>query len=138
MLHEKIKISIQVSQKLGKAYKLCSKKKIEETYQKGTQVKAFPYFAKYITKPSESHGFQIVFVVPKKKFRLATTRNRIRRYIRESVRLEKSALEQTLQINNVEMNLFLLYNGEPEMNLADTRKAIAKLFKKIAHEIENQ
>lgn len=127
-----------MSQKLGKAYKLCSKKKIEETYQKGTQVKAFPFFAKYVTKPSETYGFQIVFVVPKKKFRLATTRNRIRRYIRESVRLEKSSLEHTLLIKNVELNLFLLFNGDPEPNLADTRKAIAKLFKKIAHEIENQ
>lgn len=127
-----------LDQSFGKSYKLCSKKKIDETYRSGVVVKSFPFFSKCLFLPSEKPNFQVVFVVAKKKFKLATTRNRIRRYIRESVRLEKQILEEALQEKNIELNLFLTYNGEPELNLLDTQKAIRKLFNKITHEIENQ
>ncbi len=124
--------------KFGKKYKLCSKVKIENTYRDGVVVKAFPFFSKLLIAKDTQYNLQIVFVVPKKKFRLATTRNRIRRYIRESVRLEKNQLEEVLLNQELGLQLFLAYNGEVNLTLADTQKAIGKLFKKIIHEIENQ
>lgn len=127
-----------MNQSFGKSYKLCSKKKIDETYRSGDVVKSFPFFSKCLFAQSNTPHFQVVFVVAKKKFKLATTRNRIRRYIRESVRLEKHILESALEAKKMELNLFLAYNGEPELNLEDTQKAIRKLFNKITHEIENQ
>ena len=101
-------------------------------------VKAFPFFAKCVLSPADELSLQIVFVVPKKKFRLATTRNRIRRYIRESVRLEKNPLEDVLREKKLQLQLFLAYNGEENMTLTDTQKTIQKLFKKMIHEIKNQ
>ncbi len=122
----------------GKSYKLCSKKKIEETYQKGVQVKSFPFFAKILWTNTADPGFQVVFVVPKKKFKRATSRNQIRRYIREAVRLEKHLLESFLIAHSLELNLFLTYAGEADPNLPEIQKAIRKLLKKITHEIQNQ
>jgi ribonuclease P protein component len=112
--------------------------KIEKTYREGVVVKAFPFFSKFTLNHADAMSLQIVFVVPKKKFRLATTRNRIRRYIRESVRLEKNPLEDMLRSRKFQMALFLAYNGEENLTLADTQKLIGKLFKKIIHEVENQ
>lgn len=127
-----------MDQRFGKKYKLCSKKKIDATYRDGVVVKAFPLFSRCLFTTESKGTFQVVFVVPKKKFRLATTRNRLRRYIRESVRLEKSSLESALKNRNKELSLFLMYNGEADTNLVETQKSIRKLFKKIIHEIENQ
>jgi ribonuclease P protein component len=127
-----------LDQRFGKKYKLCSKKKIAATVREGFVVKEFPFFSRCLLCNESKGTFQVVFVVPKKKFRLATTRNRIRRYIRESVRLEKSCLESALKNREKELSLFLLYNGDVDINLIETRKSIKKLFKKIIHEIENQ
>ena len=124
--------------KLGKQYKLCSKVKIVNTYRDGIVVKSFPFVSKCLITKDSGFSLKIVFVVPKKKFRLATTRNRIRRYIRESVRLEKNQLEEVLRNREIGFQLFLAFNGDDKPILADTQKAIAKLFKKIIHEIENQ
>lgn len=126
-----------MNQQFGKSYKLCSKKKIDETYQNGVQIKSFPFYAKYRLDASTKNLFQIVFVVPKKKFRLATTRNKIRRYIREAIRREKQVLENALEVKRLKINVFLLYSGEAELNLPDTQNAMRKLIKKITHEIEN-
>lgn len=126
-----------MNQRFGKSYKLCSKKKIDETYQNGAQIKSFPFYAKYQLDASTKSLFQIVFVVPKKKFRLATTRNKIRRYIREAIRHEKQVLENALEVKQLKISVFLLYSGETELNLPDTQNAMRKLIKKITHEIEN-
>lgn len=122
----------------GKKYKLCSKIEIEKTYREGAVAKAFPFFSKYVVSSSDELKLRIVFVVPKKKFRLATTRNRIRRYIRESVRIEKNQLEEILRSKQLNLQLFLAYNGEENLTLPETQKGIRKLFKKIIYEIENQ
>jgi ribonuclease P protein component len=120
----------------GKNYKLCSKKTIEQLYQSGREVKSFPFYLKYGENPSSKNAFQIVFVVPKKKFKLATTRNQIRRYIREAVRLEKNLLEEALAEHNLSMALFLVYAGDENLTLASARKGIAKLLKKLIYDIE--
>ena len=127
-----------MNNRFGKEYKLCSKIKIERTYRDGRVAKAFPFFAKYLVEPNSTSSFEVVFVVPKKKFRFATKRNRIRRYIRESVRLEKNQIEAVLVTKQLKMYLFLAYNGNESPTLVDTQKAIRKLFKNMKYEIENQ
>jgi ribonuclease P protein component len=120
----------------GKNYKLCSKKTIEQLYQSGREVKSFPFYLKYGENRSSQYAFQIVFVVPKKKFKLATTRNQIRRYIREAVRLEKNLFEVTLAKHKLSMALFLVYAGDENISLVSAQKDIAKLFKKLIYDIE--
>lgn len=125
-----------MSFQFGKEYKLCSKKLIGQLYQSGRDVKAFPFYLKYQVVESGCSPFQIVLVVPKKKFRHATTRNQIRRYIREAVRHEKENLEVKLVEKSIAMALYLVYAGDGNLSLAGTRKDIAKLFKKLIYDIE--
>jgi ribonuclease P protein component len=121
--------------KFGKEYKLCSKKIIGQVYRNGKEIKSFPFYLKHIGIDGASAPFQIVLVVPKKKYRYATTRNQIRRYIREAVRLEKNALENLLVKKEISLALFLVYAGDQEMSLSTTQKDIAKLFKKLIYEL---
>jgi len=125
-----------MSFKFGKEYKLCSKKIIGQLYQSGRDVKAFPFYLKHQVLETASTPFQIVLVVPKKKFRHATTRNQIRRYIREAIRLEKVNLEEKLVAKKTALALYLVYAGDGNLSLVSTRKDIAKLFKKLIYDIE--
>jgi ribonuclease P protein component len=120
----------------GKAYKLCSKKDIETLYREGRDVKSFPFYLKYSIGAVKNAPFQIVLVVPKKKFRNATTRNQIRRYIREAIRLEKNMLEEKLLGKEITVSLFLVYAGDADISFSSAKKDVVKLFKKLIYDIE--
>jgi ribonuclease P protein component len=120
----------------GKAYKLCSKKDIETLYREGRDVKSFPFYLKYSISTVKNVPFQIVLVVPKKKFRNATTRNQIRRYIREAIRLEKNMLEEKLLGKEITVSLFLVYAGDADISFSSAKKDVVKLFKKLIYDIE--
>jgi ribonuclease P protein component len=122
----------------GKSYKLCSKILIEQVYQKGREVKSFPFYLKYIKNENTPKPFQIVFVVPKKKYKQATTRNQIRRYIREAVRIEKGTLEDKLIEKNISLALFLIYAGDENLTTSGTQRDIAKLFKKLIYDLDQK
>ncbi len=125
-----------MNNKFGKRYKLCSKKIIEQLYQQGRDVKSFPFYLKYREQPNIDGPFQIVLIVPKKKFKHATTRNQLRRYIREALRLEKCTLEDILIKKRLSLALFLVYAGDENISLMSARKDITKLFKKLIYDIE--
>jgi ribonuclease P protein component len=76
----------------GKAQKLCSKKDIEELYQKGSSFFIFPFKVIYtFEEPSDSKDSlpQYLISVPKRRFSKAHDRNHLKRRIRESIRLQQ-------------------------------------------------
>lgn len=127
-----------MNQSFGKKYKLCSKKIIDLVYRTGKEIKAFPFYLKYTEDEFCETPFQIVIVVPKKKFRQATTRNQIRRYIREAIRLEKPQLENYLIGHSKSLALFLIYSGPAEINLGTAKNQITKLLNKLIDTLETK
>ncbi len=121
----------------GKEYKLCSKRIIDAVFDQGEQVKAYPYIARYlITGLPEPVAFQVVFSAPKRTFRKAHERNRIKRLARETFRLNKSELEMYLKNQNKQLALFLVYTAPKEVSFAENQKAMSKLQKKIIDTID--
>lgn len=117
---------------LGKNYKLCSKVLIEELFKSGTTIKSYPLIA--IIKPTEfadKTPFKIVFSAPKRTFRKAFQRNRIKRICKEAVRLNKSVLESYLTENQKQLALFLVYSSKDELNHIQLEKKVVKLFNEI-------
>ena len=123
--------------RLGKPYKLCSKKSIESTFRTGLVVKSYPFFSKYTFCERKDVAFQVVLVVPKKKFKHATSRNRIRRYIREGIRLNKIILEDFMANSDQSINIYLAFHGDEFLNLETSSKAIEKLFNRIVKSMSN-
>lgn len=122
----------------GKTYKLCSEKLIDQTYKNGKTIKEIPFILNYLAvKHTLPQAFQVVIVVPKRKFRHAVTRNQIKRYIREALRLHKALIEQPLQSTNTELALFLLYVGRKEVTFHDIEKKIIVLLNRLAHEVNS-
>lgn len=85
---------------LNKAERLCSKKLIERLFAGGnSSFPAFPLRVVYMwLSPEESEAkVSIMTSVPKKRFKHAVKRNRVKRQIREAYRLNKHILLDALK-----------------------------------------
>ena len=123
---------------LGKNYKLCSKVLIDEIFKSGKTIKSYPLIA--IIKPTEFNDdtpFKIVFSAPKRTFKKAFQRNRIKRICKEAVRLNKSILESYLIDNQKQLALFLVYSSKDELNHIQLEKKVIKLFNEIIKSLDD-
>ena len=73
---------------LGKKERLKSQKLIGRLFEEGISIKIFPFRLIYIV--TEKPLLQSSFSVPKRNFKKAVDRNRIKRLIKEAYRLERS------------------------------------------------
>lgn len=91
--------------------KLKSRKAIEELFAKG---KSFSYYPlKIIWLPQNRlAALQVGVGVSSRNFKKAVDRNRIKRLIRESYRLQKNELQHYLLQNNKTLSVFFLYVGK--------------------------
>lgn len=109
---------------LGKTERLKSKKLIKKLFEEGVSIKNFPFRLVYIT--TEKPPVKSSFSVPKRNFKKAVDRNRIKRLIKEAYRLEKKNLFKTLSFNCVFMITFL---GKKEPTFSEAQKKIGELLK---------
>lgn len=117
---------------LGKAYKLCSKKVIEDVFSTGDKVKQYPFVIqfKYTSLPSEKR-FQIVTSVPKRLHKKAVTRIRIKRLMREVVRKKKYIIEENFPDERKQLALFLIYTSKKEESYSLMLDKIEVLFERL-------
>lgn len=116
-----------MSLKFPKEEKLKSRKLINELFEKGSSSKKFPVKMIYLEVASLEKT-QAAFAVPKRNFKLAITRNRIKRQMRESYRIHKSLL-----INNKGKNFAILFMclGKEPPTFKQVDIAISTLIKQL-------
>lgn len=123
---------------LGKVNKLCSPKIIDDLFESGTQVKSYPFVLKFKeTQLPKDVSFQIVFSAPKRTFRKAVQRNRIKRLCKEAFRKKRHELDTYLQNQNKQLALFLVYTPKEELALSLLDGRTEKLIKKIISQLES-
>jgi ribonuclease P protein component len=126
-----------MNETLGKEYKLCSKKIITAIFENKQRVKQFPLVAMFqITELPTNTAFQIVFSAPKRTFRKAHDRNRIKRLCKETVRKNKSILEEYLNQVQQQLALFLVYSHSEELPYEVLFKKNKQLFEQIVVELQ--
>ncbi len=87
-----------MSLQFPKKEKLKNKKLIEQLFVEGKSVSSFPIKLIYLkTSLPEGIKIQAAVTVPKKKFKSAVHRNRIKRLLRENYRLQKQQVFNTIQ-----------------------------------------
>jgi len=110
-----------------KSEKLKSRKTIELLFQEGKSVSKFPIKVFYL--PVENgEKTQAGFTVPKRNFKNAVDRNRIKRQLRESYRLQKHLLKFK---DDSKFAFFFLYLGKEKLEYSSIEKAMAALLEKI-------
>jgi len=90
--------------------RLTSRKLIENVFSKGKSFSNFPFKVVWLSDNSNT-VLQTGVGVSAKYFKKAVDRNRIKRLIRESYRLQKHSLEDTLKKNKARMSVFILFTA---------------------------
>ncbi|NND63051.1 MAG: ribonuclease P protein component [Flavobacteriaceae bacterium] len=111
----------------SKAERLKSKKLIEQLISEGKSVKNFPVKLHFLPVDFLENS-QVAFSVPKRNFKLAVDRNRIKRQLRESYRLHKDSLNSN---NGKNFALLFVYIGKKQPQYAELESSVKALLKKI-------
>lgn len=116
--------------KLGKNKKLKSRKTIARLFVEGKSVKEFPIKMIYlpIDENTSDDGTQIAFSVPKRNFKLAVDRNRIKRLLREAYRLNQY---EFFQEDSKKYYIMLIYMSSKMPTYEQVDYRLKKLFFKF-------
>ncbi|MCI2228609.1 ribonuclease P protein component [Polaribacter sp. MSW13] len=121
---------------LGKEERLKSKKLIEKLYKDGNSVKAFPLRMMFLqTEHTSSFPAQVGVSVGKRNFKLAVKRNRIKRLMRETYRLQKEIVYDNLEKPYVFM---ISYIGKEEIKYEEVYSKMEKLLRLFINEVKNK
>ena len=96
---------------LKKADKLKSRKAIDILFAKGKSFSIFPFRICYLITNFEP-GIKVGFSATTKTFKKATDRNRIKRLIRESYRLQKNEIASHPILKTAGLHIFFIYTGK--------------------------
>ncbi|MCV6631143.1 MAG: ribonuclease P protein component [Flavobacteriaceae bacterium] len=114
---------------LDKSSKLKSKKQIEKLFLEGKQVQKFPLKMIYLAVEEDRKPLmKAAFAVPKRKVRLATRRNRIKRLLRESYRLQQYTYFNKITTSYDVLFLYLGNEKTTYQKLAPKMERLLQLF----------
>jgi ribonuclease P protein component len=139
-----------MSQTFHRTEHLKSEQIIAQLFKEGQSFACYPLRLVYVELPqhplsknTDSSDFdnpntpplapiQVAFSVPKKNFKLATDRNRLRRRVREAYRLHKHELYNYLKNNALHADknyaFMILYTNKEETTYHDIQKGIRKMI----------
>ena len=117
----------------GKQEKLKSRKLIEKLFKEGSSVKKFPLRLVFLqTSHTSNFPIQASFSVPKRNFKKAVDRNRIKRQIREAYRLNKESwLEAT---DRKPAYVAIMYVAKEHNNSIFIQKKLKKVFSLLSEQ----
>jgi ribonuclease P protein component len=131
---------INTDNSFSKNERICSALQITELFSKGKSITIKPIKLIYLQKPSADNDakVKVLISVPKKKLHKATDRNRVKRLIRESYRLNKNKLYQKID-SNCQLLLAFIYTENLVYEYTAIDDAINDLFNRlpIKHEESN-
>jgi ribonuclease P protein component len=103
---------------LGKEERLKSRKLIEQLFREGKSFAVSPFRVYYLygesifnIQPATFH-VQFGVGVSAKNFKKAVDRNRVKRLMRESYRLQKKILYDVMKEKNKQLAVFVIYTGK--------------------------
>jgi ribonuclease P protein component len=85
---------------------------------------------------SDTHNIEAAFSVPKRQFKQAVKRNRIKRKMREIFRLNKKSLLPYLETNEQILSMLIIYLNKEELSYNKMEKQILKNFEEILYSIK--
>jgi len=93
----------------GKDEKLKSRKVIESLFSNGHSFTVYPLKILYKIETDKEGILQAGVAVSTRQFKKAVDRNRIKRLMRESYRIQKNDLKETVALQKVNLYVFFIY-----------------------------
>lgn len=132
---------------LPKTERLYLRESISDLFANGASFTAFPYRIVYIVKdeaednntPSADRQGRcaIMAIAPKKRFKHAVDRNRVKRLTREAYRLQKLPLLAKLEENNKKMEVAFLYVDNKHISFDETYAIIGRAIKRLIRSVNS-
>lgn len=125
-----------MSSKFPKKEKLKSESLIREIFEEGKSITSYPLKLIYLNiKVPEKTKIQCGVTVPKRNFKSAVKRNRIKRLLRESYRLNKEQI-----FNNIEGSFafLFLYLGKEIPEYEEVEKQMRVILKQFLIKVTNE
>ncbi len=117
------------------------KRQIQRVFKEGRMLKANMVEAKFYIEPYDSEQFpreyyiKVGFSVPKRFFKQAVKRNKIRRWLREAYRLHRLPLLEALKKHQKSLKVFFLYRNKafPSYTIIaeDVKNLLAQLLEAV-------
>jgi ribonuclease P protein component len=115
-----------------KSERLCSRKIISGLFENGSIVYTSLFKVVWeISKVPLPAPAQVTFSVPKKNFRLAVTRNLLKRRMREAYRKNKTILYEHLIAENIQMAFIIILKGNSVPDYLSIEKSMKEIINKL-------
>jgi ribonuclease P protein component len=117
---------------LGKNERLKSRKSIEQLFSEGKKIVITPFRVLYmLTRTEEKSSLLFGTGVSAKNFKKAVDRNRIKRLMREAYRLQKKNLQEKIEANKIQLNVFFIYTGRELPEYDEVYKKMSIVLNKL-------
>lgn len=118
-----------------KTERLCSKKLIAQLFVKGNRgFSRFPFRFSWVSASlDEQVPAQVLFIVPKRSYPKATSRNKIKRQLRELYRLAKPALYECL--GDRQIALSVSYTAPTAKSYQELSEPFSQSIKQLCYEL---
>jgi len=127
-----LKIMIQLHYSLSRKERLRGEIRVSKLFTQGKAFISFPLRIVYLEEEKkEDVSAQVLFSVPKKRFKRAVKRNRLRRQMKEAYRLHKKEFVEFLATKTHTLNIAITYISNDELPYAQIEKKMIEALQKI-------
>lgn len=127
-------------QTFRKSERLCRKLLIDRLFAGGSKsLLAFPLRLVYLPVEAEvaSERVSLLISVPKKRFRRAVKRNRVKRQVREAYRRNKHLLLDKLAEADKHLILGVIWLGDELISSAELEKRVQNLLQRLVERMDS-
>jgi ribonuclease P protein component len=113
--------------------RLFLQREIDALFESGNSLKAFPLRVIFLEQPLKENDtpVSILISVPKKRFKRAVHRNRVKRLIRESYRLNKTALTASCVQCHTRLLIAFVYISDKIVDFNEMESAVKNALEKL-------
>ena len=121
----------------SKAEHLCGEKRITRVFTQGEAFICYPLRVVFLIDiKSDTEPASVLVGVPKKRFKRANKRNRLKRLMRETYRLNKQEIIGILNEKHLQIHVAFNYIANEEFDFIDMEKKMKIALQKLQTKIE--